>query len=126
MNEIMSGNSTRMNIFHLLCQLVLVSFHYHMAAEVESNYKFFVKTNVNSSCREKEVFRTPTELNCAFQCIKKMNDKCIGFVHMTANAQCEICFSCLSPFNQSKQLISGAAQFAGTGRNITAELAAGK
>ena len=104
--------------------MLMVSFRQHMA--VVGSSKFFVKTEVNSTCGEKETLRTPTELNCAFQCIKKMNDKCIGFVHLPANAQCEICFSCLSPFNQSKQLISGAAQFVGIGHNIAAELAAGK
>ena len=106
--------------------MVTIAFHHHVAVMVDSSSKFFVKTEVNSTCGEKETFRTATELNCAFRCIKKANNKCIGFVHMSANAQCEICFLCLTSFNQSRQLVSGAAQFAGTGRNITAELAAGK
>ena len=112
----------------ILCQLVTVTitFHHHVAAVVDSSSRFFVKTNVNSTCGEKEAFTAQTELNCAFKCMKKTNDKCVGFVHMPANAQCEVCFSCLSSFNQSKQLVSGAAQFAGIGRNFTAELAIGK
>ena len=128
MVDISFGCATRMNTFDFICHLIMlmVSFRQHMAVVAVSSSKFFVKTDVNSTCGEKETFRTATELNCAFRCIKKANNKCIGFVHKSANAQCEICFSCLTSFNQSKQLVSGAAQFAGTGHDITAELAAGK